>query len=277
MLFFFKLQCSGDKDWIIRREYSEFKKLYSKLNRHHEKIPKLPVFDKNYDETLKQLRNWLLNLRKITSVSMKYGAYHEFLELTRIHGLTDAKVIKQGRIKKRIGGAYNESRIAIWCKAMCTCWRHRWTAITEEGICYAVNPGDGIEGVRDILLFDPTIKIEFGLKKTGKKNGILLWTTTKKLLFSALTRKDFFEFIYSIFQAIEVSPFVCTHRFKSSSPIRHNNLAQAFINASDYYSNLCDALNNAKYEIFIRGWCICPEIHLKRPAEENQDSRLDKV
>ena len=33
----------------------------------------------------------------------------------------------------------------------------------------------------------------------------------------------------------------------------------------------------AKYEVFIRGWWVCPELYLRRPAESNEHTRLDRV
>ena len=37
-----------------------------------------------------------------------------------------------------------------------------------------------------------------------------------------------------------------------------------------------DALNNAKEEIFITDWWMCPELYLKRPTDDLQ-YRLDKI
>ena len=42
--------------------------------------------------------------------------------------------------------------------------------------------------------------------------------------------------------------------------------------------HVLSALTNAKEEIFIAGWWLCPELYLKRPAiPENLEKRLDKV
>ena len=125
---------------------------------------------------------------------MRYGFYHEFLEISKLNRLTDAKVFKQGFVRKRIGGKYNESKIRVWVKACCTCWKKRWTAISEEGIFYSSYPEDDITGVRDMLFFDRTIHIKFGYKLTGKKYGLTVYTTAKKFLFETMGKKEFFEF-----------------------------------------------------------------------------------
>lgn len=67
---------------------------------------------------------------------MKYTYYHEFLEISKLNHFTNAKIFKQGYVRKRFGGNYKEGKISIWCKGSCTCWRNRWTAVSEEGICY---------------------------------------------------------------------------------------------------------------------------------------------
>lgn len=57
-----------------------------------------------------------------------------------------------------------------------------------------MSPRGDIEGVGDMLFFDKNINIKFGMKRTGKINGIIVYTTHKKFLFEAHTRKEFFEF-----------------------------------------------------------------------------------
>lgn len=128
-----------------------------------------------------------------------------------------------------------------------------------------------------MLFFDKNIHIKFGKPRTGKKNGIIVYTTHKKYLFETLSRNHFFEFLDAIICAIEVSPFVISHRFTSSSPIRLNNDLKAYVNGKEYYQDLYEALNKASNDIFIRGWWICPELYLKRPKEDHEDSRLDRV
>lgn len=73
------------------------------------------------------------------------------------------------------------------------------------------------------------------------------------------------------------SSYIIESRFKSFSPIREKNFARFFINAEGYYEQLYYDLIGAKYEIFIRGWWVCPELFLRRPIENYPESRLDKV
>lgn len=73
------------------------------------------------------------------------------------------------------------------------------------------------------------------------------------------------------------SAYIMKARFNSFSPIRDHNFAKFFINAEPYYEQLYFDLNQARYEIFVRGWWICPELYLRRPIENYPESRLDLV
>lgn len=49
------------------------------------------------------------------------------------------------------------------------------------------------------------------------------------------------------------------------------------MNAEGYYEQLYYDLLEAKHEVFIRGWWVCPELYLRRPIEQYPESRLDRV
>ena len=74
-----------------------------------------------------------------------------------------------------------------------------------------------------------------------------------------------------------MSPYVRLNRFNSFSPERLKNNIRCFVNAEQYYKDLFLELETAKFEIFIRGWWVSPELYLLRPIERHQESRLDKV
>ncbi len=81
----------------------------------------------------------------------------------------------------------------------------------------------------------------------------------------------------SLYTSLTNSPYVKINRFNSFSPIRSKNFVSCFINGEGYFSDLLRALDNAKFEIFIRGWWVSPELYLRRPVETYPESRLDKV
>lgn len=80
-----------------------------------------------------------------------------------------------------------------------------------------------------------------------------------------------------LFVSLNSSSYIIESRFKSFSPVREANMARFFVNADGYYDNLCSDLSSVKYEVFIRGWWVCPELYLRRPIENHPESRLDLV
>ena len=58
-----------------------------------------------------------------------------------------------------------------------------------------------------------------------------------------------------------------------------NNKAKFYVNGfgDNYFSDLYEELITAKKEVFINDWFLSPKIHLKRPIEENWQTRLDLV
>jgi phospholipase D1/2 len=62
----------------------------------------------------------------------------------------------------------------------------------------------------------------------------------------------------------------------SYAPPRARQKCKWYINAQMYMEHVMLALNNAKEEIFITDWWLCPELFLKRPTDDLQ-YRLDKI
>lgn len=67
------------------------------------------------------------------------------------------------------------------------------------------------------------------------------------------------------------------HRFESFAPVRKNAYAQWFVDARDHFWAISSALEMAKDTIFIHDWWLSPELYLRRPANGNQQFRLDRV
>ncbi|KAH6558875.1 hypothetical protein KP509_1Z041100, partial [Ceratopteris richardii] len=69
------------------------------------------------------------------------------------------------------------------------------------------------------------------------------------------------------------------HRHGSFAPPRgisdDGSEAQWFIDGKAAFNAISSAIDNAKSEIFIAGWWLCPELYLRRPFAEHEQSRLD--
>ncbi|XP_057806057.1 phospholipase D zeta 1 isoform X2 [Salvia miltiorrhiza] len=71
------------------------------------------------------------------------------------------------------------------------------------------------------------------------------------------------------------------HRFGSFAPPRglteDSSQAQWFVDGRAAFEAIALAIEEAKSEIFICGWWMCPELFLRRPFRANASSRLDSL
>ncbi|BBG93147.1 phospholipase D P1 [Prunus dulcis] len=71
------------------------------------------------------------------------------------------------------------------------------------------------------------------------------------------------------------------HRFGSFAPPRglteDGSRAQWFIDGRAAFEAIASAIEDAKSEIFICGWWVCPELYLRRPFHAHASSKLDSL
>ncbi|XP_050223609.1 phospholipase D zeta 1-like [Mercurialis annua] len=71
------------------------------------------------------------------------------------------------------------------------------------------------------------------------------------------------------------------HRYGSYAPPRglteDGSQAQWFVDGQAAFEAIATAIENAKSEIFITGWWLCPELYLRRPFDSHSSSRLDSL
>ncbi|KAJ1692083.1 hypothetical protein LUZ63_008781 [Rhynchospora breviuscula] len=71
------------------------------------------------------------------------------------------------------------------------------------------------------------------------------------------------------------------HRYGSFAPPRglHNDgsLVQWFIDGEAAFDAIASSIEEAKSEIFITDWWLCPELYMRRPFDSNTASRLDAL
>lgn len=71
------------------------------------------------------------------------------------------------------------------------------------------------------------------------------------------------------------------HRYGSFAPPRgtfdDGSEAQWFIDGKAAFNAIASGIEHAKSEIFIAGWWLCPELYLRRPFIEHEQSRLDAL
>ncbi|CAK7340604.1 unnamed protein product [Dovyalis caffra] len=72
-----------------------------------------------------------------------------------------------------------------------------------------------------------------------------------------------------------------SHRYGSYAPPRglaeDGSQAQWFVDGHAAFEAIASGIENAKSEIFITGWWLCPELYLRRPFQDHASSRLDSL
>jgi phosphatidylserine/phosphatidylglycerophosphate/cardiolipin synthase-like enzyme len=261
------------RSWTIRRTFEDFRNLLRKVREKDPELAEnvLPLLIYN-GESLSELLQTVLSSRMAIK---KINFIHHFIEFSfiTISGL-DEKIYKQTYIEKKI----NTKKQSIFQKMICCDMSiPRWLVITSEGIGYATRNNSNLSGFREFSYFFKKINI---LVNHRCHLEILFEMRKLKVVIS----KDlvFLDTLDCLLTALLESPGLTYNRFGSFSRITSNNSAKFYVNGSNqqkenYFSDLYDRLIEARHEVFINDWFFSPHIFLKRPIEENPDSRLDKV
>ncbi|EAZ63080.2 phospholipase D [Scheffersomyces stipitis CBS 6054] len=106
---------------------------------------------------------------------------------------------------------------------------------------------------------------------------ITLENSERKLQINPKSQKEQKLWIKSLTEMKISTDWSQTHRFGSFAPVRENCYAQWFVDGRDYFWAVSSALEMAKDVIFIHDWWLSPEIYLRRPANGNQQWRLDRI
>ena len=148
--------------------------------------------------------------------------------------------------------------------------------VCDEGILYTTVSSSN--QIREMLFFDQSFSIQYGRKATGSKTGLIIITSTRKLHLRASNLFEALDWISSIKEASKNCHYIdANNLYHSFAPVRQSNvLCKWYIDGENYYNDVCEQMMIAKEEIFITGWWLSPELHLKRPVINN-DSRLDNV
>ena len=117
-------------------------------------------------------------------------------------------------------------------------------------------------------------------KKPGAYYAIVIKNSSKSLVLkfkNAQTQKEWYDKMQYMMNVTARSFWdQSLLRYESFAPQRSNQMCKWYVNASSYMEHVMWALNEAKEEIYIADWWLCPELFLKRPTSDLQ-YRLDKI
>ncbi|XP_069500207.1 phospholipase D2 isoform X2 [Ambystoma mexicanum] len=223
----------------------------------------------------KQMEEYL-NALLAKSFYRNYHAMTEFLDVSQLSFIADlGPKGLEGAILKRSGGHRIQGFNCIGHHQMCYRWSKRWLVVKDSFLLY-MKPESGV--ISFVLLFDPGFSIDVGKKSTETKYGVRIENYCRTLILNCSSYRQACWWGKEIGElaAKRGKNFLEMHRFESFAPVQEKTLAKWFVNGRGYFDAAADALMQAKEEIFITDWWLSPEVHMKRPAK-NDDFRLDII
>lgn len=294
----------GEFTWTIKKKFKHFQELHRDLLRHKifmSLLPfnplarfviqrtrveptsaEMPSLPRGSDDSArrasskqKQMEEYLNSLLT-KSFYRNYHAMTEFLDVSQLSFIADLGTKGlEGAILKRSGGHRIQGLQCIGHHQICYRWSKRWLVVKDSFLLY-LKPESGT--ISFVLLFDPGFSIDVGKKSTETKYGVRIENFSRTLILKCSSYRQACWWGKEIGElaAKRGKDFLEKHRFDSFVPVRRKTLAKWFVNGSGYFEAAADAMMQAKEEIFITDWWLSPEVHMKRPAK-NDDFRLDII
>ncbi|RCH87877.1 Phospholipase D1, partial [Rhizopus azygosporus] len=285
----------GDVKWVIRRNIADFMALHFKLkvkSNLYDYVPDPPNFPNQLSNLLdtakstiglfesKQtnynrratLTNYLRSLLLRAHVTASYDIC-EFLELSAISIAHDMGWKgKEGYLKNRIRHVAPK----CFCISRITKrWTTEWIILRDSYMAFSKDAASSEP--TDVLLFDSSLRFEVLEPRVYLGNYHIKIRNQSREIEIKGTKREIDQWIDSIEKVKSESPWVYHHRFASFAPIRHNAKVKWFVDAENHFNAVAEAILSAKVEIYIADWWLSPELYLRRPPEENEDFRLDRL
>ncbi|KAF3840705.1 hypothetical protein F7725_006567 [Dissostichus mawsoni] len=252
----------GHFHWAVKRKFAKDR---AQLRAMSEEMPSLHGTERTRrtSSKMKYLEEYLNGLLE-NSFCRNDHSMIEFLSVGALSFITDlGPKGLEGPIFKRSGGHRIQGLNCIGHHQFCFRWSRRWLVVKDSFLMY-MNRDYG--KINFVLLFDPEFKVKVGRAFTDTKYGVC---------FENFTRQAHW-WSHEINRLSDSSDFLKVQRFEGFAPPREDTLTKWFVNGSGFLSDLADALEQAKEEIFITDWWLSPEVFLKRPATDNF-WRLDEI
>uniref|UniRef100_A0A3B3ZFM6 Phospholipase n=1 Tax=Periophthalmus magnuspinnatus TaxID=409849 RepID=A0A3B3ZFM6_9GOBI len=284
----------GPFHWTVKRKYKHFQELHRDLYKHKMMLHFMPLGFAKERHMLRNMSEEMPSLHgtertRRTSSKMKYLEEYlngllenrfcrndhsmmflklEFLSVGALSFITDLGPKGEGPIVKRSGGHRIQGLNCIGHHQICFRWSRRWLVVKDSFLLY-MNNGS----INFVLLFDPEFKVKVGRAHTDTTYGVC-FENFASLIIKCSSYRQTHWWSHEINRLAESCDYVKPQRFESFAPPRENTFTK-YVNGKGYFSDLADALEQAKEEIYITDW-LSPEIYLKRPATDNY-WRLDEI
>uniref|UniRef100_A0A3B4DYU4 Phospholipase n=1 Tax=Pygocentrus nattereri TaxID=42514 RepID=A0A3B4DYU4_PYGNA len=261
----------GEFTWTVKRKYKHFQELQRDLYKYKMMLQFLPLGRCVHIDTyvrmhkLKYLEEYLNSLLENTFCRNYNGMVNVLI--------VQMDTVPEGFILKRSGGHRIQGLNCFGHHQFCFRWSHRWLVVKDSFLLY-MSRDPGL--VSFVLLFDPELKVLVGRCYTDTKHGVCIENFSRKLIIKCNSYRQAQWWSHEIRRLSERCDFLQMHRFDGFAPQRPHTFTKWYVNGSGYFSDVADALEKAKEEIFITDWWLSPEVFLKRPARGTY-WRLDQI
>jgi phospholipase D1/2 len=155
---------------------------------------------------------------------------------------------------------------------------NRWCCLKDTYIIYLRKNHENLIGF--VLLVDTEFEFKMR-KKPGAYHALVIKNLSKSLVLkfkSSQSQQEWYDRILHITKTSAKCFYddPTLSDVESFAPLRVNQMCKWYVNAAFYMEHVMHGLNEAKEEIFIADWWLCPELYLKRPSTDLQ-FRLDKI
>ncbi|XP_052155891.1 phospholipase D zeta 1-like [Oryza glaberrima] len=170
-------------------------------------------------------------------------------------------------------------------------WQKVWVVLKPGFLALLKDPFD--PKLLDVLIFDalPHMDIsgegQISLAKEIKERnplhfGLQVSSGGRTLKLRTRSSSKVKDWVSAINAARQTPEGWCyPHRFGSFAPPRglmpDGSMVQWFIDGEAAFQAIASSIEQAKSEIFITGWWLCPELFLRRPFQHHGSSRLDAL
>ncbi|XP_023231888.1 phospholipase D1-like, partial [Centruroides sculpturatus] len=279
----------GNFQWIVKRSFNEIEKLHNSLQKYSlgncaTSMPSLQARKSSiirYENPVTR-REKLQQYMRAVLIDPNLRNHRNTMEFLQITPLSFIHILgHQGKeCLSRVNCiGYSENtflQLGSYITGHCTRWRTFWI-IARENFISLINPFNG--KIEYVMLIDTKFKVHYGFLRTGFHSHIVIKNLSMRLSIDLENRRTCKEWI-GFFQEIKdgsAKDFIKRNKFKSYAPIRYCTQSCWFVDGASYFDCVANALESATEDIFIAGWWVSPEFHLKRPSDESEWWRLDNV
>uniref|UniRef100_A0AAR2LIT1 Phospholipase n=1 Tax=Pygocentrus nattereri TaxID=42514 RepID=A0AAR2LIT1_PYGNA len=279
----------GEFTWTVKRKYKHFQELQRDLYKYKMMLQFLPLGRCVHIDTYVRMHKlvvfpsfhsgtkFIICKQMFKKMSISIETLQISLEFLAVSPLSFIKDLGpkglEGFILKRSGGHRIQGLNCFGHHQFCFRWSHRWLVVKDSFLLY-MSRDPGL--VSFVLLFDPELKVLVGRCYTDTKHGVCIENFSRKLIIKCNSYRQAQWWSHEIRRLSERCDFLQMHRFDGFAPQRPHTFTKWYVNGSGYFSDVADALEKAKEEIFITDWWLSPEVFLKRPARGTY-WRLDQI